>query len=89
MGLVGGGLAGSVATEHSSPQLRSALFDLVRGEVAEGSSAVILMAAADHVDAMISALDGQGGRLVRHRLTPGTAEALQAAVADSPSAAAR
>ena len=89
VGLVGGGLAGSVATEHSSPQLRSALFDLVRGEVAEGSSAVILMAAADDVDAMISALDGQRGRLVRHRLTPEATQALQAAVADSPSAVPR
>jgi uncharacterized membrane protein len=87
VGLVGGGLAGSVATEHSGPPLRSALFDLVRGEVDEGSSAVIMMAASEPVDAMISALDGQAGRLVRHRLTPDAAKALRAAVADSPSAA--
>jgi uncharacterized membrane protein len=85
-GLVAGGMIGGVAAEHAGTQLRSALFDEVRNEVPEGSSAVILMAAPGHVDAMVKALEGQGGRLVRHQLTPEAAEILQAAVAGSPAA---
>lgn len=87
VGLVGGGLAGSVAEEKSGPQLRSAFFDEVRGDVPEGSSAVILLAAPEHVNAMVAALDGQGGQLVRRQLTAEAAAALEAAVADSPPAA--
>ncbi len=86
-GLVAGGVAGSIAEERSGPQLRSALFDEVRGEVPQGCSAVILFAPPEHVDAMLAALEGQGGRLVRHALTPQVAKALQDAVAGSPSAA--
>lgn len=86
-GFVAGGLAGGVVTEHSGPQLRGALFDEVRKEVPEGSSAVILLAPVAHVDAMVTALKPQGGRLVRHHLTPEATKALQAAVADSPSVA--
>jgi len=86
-GLVGGGLIGSVAEERRGPHLRSALFDEVRREVPEGFSALILLAPVDDVEAMVSALEGQGGRLVRHHLTSEVASALQAAVADSPSAA--
>jgi uncharacterized membrane protein len=85
VGLVGGGLAGSVSEERSGPHLRSALFDLVRQEVPEGASALLLLASPDDVDAMASSLEGQDGRLVRHHLSAETAGALQAAVADSPS----
>jgi uncharacterized membrane protein len=88
-GLVGGGLAGSVAEERRGPHLRSALFDEVRREVPEGSSALILLATAADVDAMVEALEGQNGRPVRHHLTAEAASALQAAVADSPSAVPR
>lgn len=89
VGLVGGGIAGSVSEEHSGPRLRSALFDEVRGEVSEGFSAVMIFAASDDVDAMVASLEGLGGRLVRHRLTPEDAEVLREAVAGSPSAAPR
>jgi uncharacterized membrane protein len=87
VGLVGGGLAGSVSEEHAGEHNRSAFFDQVRAEVPEGSSAVILMAATEHVDAMISALDDSGGQLVRHHLAPDAVAALKQAVAGSPSAA--
>lgn len=87
VGMVGGGMAGGVASEHSGPRLRSALFDELRNEVPEGSSAVILMAGPEDVDAMVSALQRHRGRLVRHHLTPEGAEALRSAVAGSPSAA--
>ena len=88
VGLVGGGMAGGVAREHSGRRLRSALFDELREEVPEGSSAVILMAGPEDVDAMVSALE-RHGRLVRHHLTSEGAEALRSAVAGSPSAARR
>jgi uncharacterized membrane protein len=86
-GIVGGGIAGSVAEEDSGPRLRSAFFDEVRKDVPEGSSALVLLAAPEHVDAMVAALDGHGGRLVRRRLTAEDAQALEAAVAGSPRAA--
>lgn len=86
-GMVAGGVAGGVAEERSGPQLRSAFFDEVRADVPEGSSAIVLLAAPDHVDAMVSALEPQGGRLVRRRLSAETAAALESAVADSPLAA--
>jgi uncharacterized membrane protein len=86
VGLVAGGLAGGVAQERNSPHLRSAFFDEVRREVPEGSSAVIMMASPDHVDAMITALEGHGGRLVRHHLNADDAKALEQAVAGDPTA---
>ena len=46
-----------------------------------------MLAVPEHVDAMARALDGHGGRLVRHQLSPQATQALQAAVASSPSAA--
>jgi hypothetical protein len=45
------------------------------------------MAAPDHVNAMVSALEGQGGRVVRHHLSAEEAKALEDAVADDPTAA--
>jgi uncharacterized membrane protein len=89
VGFVGGGTAGSVSEEHAGPRLRSALFDELRAEVPQGSSAVVLMAPSREVDAMAAALPGQGGRLVRHRLTAEGADLLRDAVAGSPSAAPR
>jgi len=86
VGLVGGGLAGGVAQERSAPHLRSAFFDEVRREVPEGSSAVMMMAAPENVDAMVSALDGPGGRVVRHHLNADDAKALEEAVAGDPTA---
>jgi uncharacterized membrane protein len=86
-GLVGGGLAGGVAQERSSPRLRGAFFDEVRREVPEGCSAIVMLASREHVDAMVKALQGLGGRLVRHRLSAPEAKALEAAVAGDPEAA--
>jgi uncharacterized membrane protein len=87
VGLVAGGIAGGVSTEHSGPKLRSALFDKLRSEVPEGFSAIIQLAPPEHVDAMAEALEAQRGRLVRHRLQAETARALEDAVATSPAAA--
>ncbi len=86
VGLVAGGLAGGVAQERNSPHLRSAFFDEVRREVPEGSSAVIMMASPGHIDAMVTALEGHGGRVVRHHLSADDAKALEEAVAGDPTA---
>jgi uncharacterized membrane protein len=83
VGLVGGGVAGSVAGEEI-PELHDAFFDEIRAEVPEGSSAVILFAAPEHVDAMVAAFAGHAGRLVRHHLSTEAAQALESAVADRP-----
>lgn len=87
VGMVAGGMAGGVASEHSGTRLRSALVDELRDEVPEGSSAVILMAGPEEVDAMVSALQKHGGRLVRHHLTPEGVDLLTSAVTGSPSVA--
>ncbi|HSD80975.1 MAG TPA: DUF1269 domain-containing protein, partial [Solirubrobacteraceae bacterium] len=83
VGLVGGGIAGGVA-QAGIPELHDALFDEVRADVPQGSSAVMLLAAPDHVDAMASAFEGRGGRLIRRHLSAGAARALEAAVAGRP-----
>jgi predicted enzyme related to lactoylglutathione lyase len=80
-------MAGGVAVSTPARDLRSALFDELRAEVPEGSPAVILFAPSSDVDAMISALDGHGGRVVRHRLTADAGRILEEAVAGSPSVA--
>jgi uncharacterized membrane protein len=87
VGLVGGGLIGGVAQERGSPHLRNAFFDELRREVPEGSSAVIMMASPDQVDAMVSALERDTGRLVRHHLSAEEAKVLADAVAGDPTAA--
>ncbi len=88
VGIVGGGMTGSLAQEHSETRLRNAFFNELRSEVPEGSSALVMMAAPADVDAMVSAVSGANGRVVRHQLTPEAAAALRDAVADTPEAAA-
>ena len=87
VGIVGGGTAGGLGESHHVPQLHDAFIDEVRAEVPEKSSALLLLASPEHADAMVVACKGRGGRLVRHHLTPESAQALEAAVAGSPPAA--
>jgi uncharacterized membrane protein len=84
VGLVAGGAAGGMSEADRAPHLHDAFLDEVRAEVPAKSSALLLLASPEHVDAMIAALEGQGGRLVRHHLTPDAALALEAAVAGDP-----
>ena len=84
VGLVGGATAGSVGEARHTAHLHDALIDEVRAEVSEKSSAVLLLASPDHVDAMVAAFEGHGGRLVRHRLSPEGAQALEEAVVGRP-----
>ena len=87
LGLTAGGVAGGVSESDAAPHMHSDFFDEVRSGVPVGSSALALLAAPEHVNEMVAALDGSGGELVRHHLTDEQAKALIAAVADDPSAA--
>src|SRR4051794_21209991 len=81
VGLVGGATIGGVETSDHAPALHDAFIDEVRADVPQGSSAIILLAAPDHVDAMVKSLDGSGGEVSRHPLSEAAAEALASAVA--------
>lgn len=84
VGLVGGATAGGLAESRHTAHLHDVLIDEVRAEVPEKSSAVLLLAGPEHVDAMVAAFEGHGGRPVRHHLSPEGAQALEAAVAGRP-----
>jgi uncharacterized membrane protein len=86
-GLVGGGVVGGLAEASHIPELHGAIFDEVRADVPEKSSAIVLLAAPEHVDAMVEAFEGHGGELVRRHLSPEAAKAFEVAVAGSPPAA--
>ena len=83
-GLVAGASAGGLSEADRAPHLHDAFLDEIRSEVPQKSSALLLLAAPEHVDAMVAALDGHGGRLVRHHLSPEAALALEDAVAGHP-----
>ena len=84
VGVVAGASAGGMSESHHAPRLHDALLDEVRAEVPEKSSALLLLASAEHVDAMLAALADHGGRLVRHQLSPEAALALEETVAGRP-----
>src|SRR4051794_20727325 len=84
VGIVGGASAGGLSEAGHAAQIHDALLDEVRAEVPAKSSALLLLAAPEHVDAMVAAFEGPDGRLVRHHLTPEAARALEDAVAGRP-----
>jgi uncharacterized membrane protein len=86
VGLVAGGTVGGLSESEHAPHLHDTFLDEIRAEVPVKSSALLLLAGPEHVDEMIAALDGHGGRLVRHHLTPDAARGLEAAVAGDPRA---
>jgi len=83
-GVFAGGAIGALIQAEHIPLLEGELFDELRADVPEGCSAVLLLAAAEHVDAMIAAFDGSGGRLVRRTLSDEALDALVAVAAGSP-----
>jgi len=84
-GMAAGGTLGGVAQSHSGPHVHSAFFDEVRADVPQKSSAIVLLAAPEHVDQMAAALgDRRHGKLVRRHLTDEEATALADAVSSSP-----
>ena len=63
------------------------LLDEIRADVPEGSSALVIYAPTDDVDALAEAFRDSGGRLTRHRVSAETAAALTASVAQAPPSA--
>jgi hypothetical protein len=63
------------------------LLEEIRADVPENSSAVVVFADAEEVDAMLSAFDGSGGRVSRHQVSAADAAAFEASVAQAPPAA--
>jgi uncharacterized membrane protein len=86
-GLVGGAMVGGLENSNDVPELHGAFFDEVRADVPEGSSAVVLLAAPDHVDAMIAAFDTERARPVRRHLTDAASRALAAGFVGRPEVA--
>src|SRR3954451_25133470 len=84
VGIVAGATAGGLSESDRAPHLHDAFMDELRSEVPQKSSALLLLAAPEHVDAMVASLDGHGGRLVRHHLSAEAALALEDAVAGHP-----
>lgn len=62
------------------------LIDRLRASVSKGGSAVVLLAAPEHVDAMVAALADDAGELTRHRLSDDEAATLEAALTEAPNA---
>jgi hypothetical protein len=65
-----------------------ALLEELQADVPDGSSAIVICAPTDDVDALAAAFRDAGGRLTRHRVSEATAAALAASVAQAPRAAA-
>jgi uncharacterized membrane protein len=86
VGMVGGATAGGISESHHAPHLHDAFLDEVRADVPERSSGVLLLAAPEHVDAMVAAFEGHDGRLVRRELSAEADLELERAVAGSPRA---
>jgi len=88
-GFAAGGLVGGHEQAESGEHLHSAFFDEVRADVPEKSSAIVLLAAPEHVDEMVAALEGghRHGQLTRRQLSDEAVAQLQQAVASSPPAA--
>lgn len=86
VGLVSGGIIGGAAESGHVQQPRGALYDEIRHDVPEGSSALLIYAAPEDVDAMIAAFGDRPEHVERHRPSPEESAALEAAVAQAPPA---
>jgi uncharacterized membrane protein len=84
-GFVFGGTVGAVAgrpTEiETEPQM---LVDELRGAVPEGGSAVVLLAAPEHVDALLDDLAGAAGEVTRRALSDGQTAAIESELKAAP-----
>jgi uncharacterized membrane protein len=86
-GLLAGGAVGGLVQAERLPELHGELFEEIRADVREHGSAIILLAAPGHVDAMADAFEGSNGHLIRRELSDATLTSLEAVVAQAPIAA--
>jgi uncharacterized membrane protein len=85
-GLVAGGsIGGLMQAEHVAAK-HDALFDEIRAQVPAHGSAVILLAAPEHVDSLLRALLTDGGHAYRRSLSQDELATLEAAVSSAPAA---
>ena len=89
VGFVSGGIAGGVADAEQVQPPPGALFEEVRSEVPEGSSALVIYAAPGDVDAMIAAFPDAPAATRRHRVAAAEQMDLEAAIAQAPAASTR
>jgi uncharacterized membrane protein len=87
-GLVAGASIGGFVQASHVPEFEGELFEQIRVHVPQGSSAIALLAAPEHVDAMLAAFADADGHPYRRILTEGQVAVLQTAVARAPMAAA-
>jgi uncharacterized membrane protein len=80
-GLALGGSAGGLAQSHSAPHPHSAFLDQVRGDVPPKHSAIVLLAAPEHVDQMVATLQSghRQGQLTRREVPDELVTSLQEA----------
>jgi uncharacterized membrane protein len=70
VGLVAGASAGGLLESEHAEHLHDAFVDELRTEVPVKSSALLVLAAPEHVDTMVTALEAHAARVVRHELSP-------------------
>jgi uncharacterized membrane protein len=86
-GFVVGGVVGAVVGKPTEVETEpQTLVDELRGAVPKGGSAVVLLAAPEHVDALLAALAGAGGQVTRRALSAEQTAALESALKEAPSA---
>jgi uncharacterized membrane protein len=85
-GIAFGGATGGLVEGHHVEDLHGGFFDEVREDVPEGHSAVVLLAAADHVDAFAQALEGTDANLVRRTITDDAVARFAQSISDTPPA---
>lgn len=89
VGFVAGGVAGGVEQAEDVAAPSGALFDQIRDEVPERSSALVIYAPPGDVDAMIAAFPDAPRAARRHQVAAAEQQDLQAAIAAAPTASLR
>ncbi|MEA2391618.1 MAG: hypothetical protein QOK31_1727 [Solirubrobacteraceae bacterium] len=85
--VAGAAIGGYEESKGRAPEQQGPLFDEIRRDVPERSSAIVLLAGPEHVDAMVGEFEGLGGRLIRRTLPDDTVRALVDTVSWAPPAA--
>jgi hypothetical protein len=85
-GVVGGATVGGVAEARHGAKQHGGVFDAIRQQLAEGSSAVVVVSDFGRVGAMCDALAREADRLVRYPLSPAAETELRSALAGAPAA---
>lgn len=87
VGLVSGGLAGSIIGKPTETDTEpDALVEELRAGLEPSTSAIVMIGPAAEVDDLLAAVERAGGDATRHTLTVEQAAALEASLADRPSA---